>query len=313
MRATLAIRPYGSADLEAVLNLLKVSLGETELLRRSPEAFAWKHLKNPFGSSIMLLAEDEKGLVGFRAFMRWELTTADGETLRCVRAVDTATHPRAHRRGIFRRLTLEAVDVARLEGSDLIFNTPNPRSGAGYLTMGWSGVGTIGVLVRPRFRWLLGPHGSGLPSVTGANEWNDPAIADRAPRGLRTPRTAAYLRWRFALHPTAGYRVVEVPGGKAVVRPNLRRHRRELVVSDLFGHAAGRALRQAVRATDAAYLAAWFSRGSIERRRAYSAGMVPVPGVTSLTLVAQPLRKGLEWVVGDLDRWDLALSDLELL
>ncbi|MGH8927178.1 MAG: GNAT family N-acetyltransferase [Acidimicrobiia bacterium] len=312
MTATLAIRPYRPADLQTVLDLLKISLGETDLLRRTPEAFAWKHLENPFGSSIMLVAEDEEGIVGFRAFMRWELATPDGDLLHCVRAVDTATHPRAQRRGIFRRLTLEAVEAARLDDIDLIFNTPNPRSGAGYLTMGWSEVGAIGVLVRPRFMGLFGRHGD-LPSVVGLSEWDDRSIIDRIPRGLRTRRTSAYFRWRFALHPTAGYRVAEVPEGTAVVRPNLRRNRRELVVSDLFGNGAGQALRQAARATDAAYLAGWFSPGSPERRHALSAGMIPVPWVTSLTLVAQPLQKNLEWVVGDLSRWDLALSDLELL
>jgi hypothetical protein len=40
--------------------------------------------------------------------------------------------------------------------------------------------------------------------------------------------------------------------------------------------------------------------------------MVPVPGVTSLTLVARPLRD-LPVDVTSLEGWDLAMSDLELL
>lgn len=312
MTATLSVRPYRTADLPAVLDLLKVSLGETDLLRRSPDVFSWKHLENPFGSSIMLVAEDDEGVVGFRAFMRWELDTADGDRLRCVRAVDTATHPRALRRGIFRRLTLEAVEAARLDGTDLIFNTPNPQSGAGYLTMGWKEVGRIGVLVRPLLRGLVAPA-NGLPSVTGSMAWDDRPVADRAPRGLRTPRTPAYLHWRFAQHPTAQYRLAGGPGGTAVLRSNLRRNRGELVVSDLFGEGAAHALRSAARATDAAYLAGWFSPGSPERRHAISAGMIPIPRVTALTLVARPLRDNLAWSTRNLDRWDLATSDLELL
>ena len=104
-----------------------------------------------------------------------------------------------------------------------------------------------------------------------------------------------------------------MPEGLAVVRPNLRHNRRELIVSDLFGEKGGQALRQAARSTDAAYLAGWFSAGSDERRRSYAAGMISVPWVRSLTLVAHPLRKGLESVVGRPGCWDLALSDLELL
>jgi GNAT superfamily N-acetyltransferase len=296
-----------------VLELLAAALGESELLRRTPEMFAWKHVDNPFGSSIMLVAEDDEGIVGFRAFMRWELATAAGNRLRCVRPVDTATHPRAQRRGIFRRLTLEAVDAALHDGIDLIFNTPNPRSRAGYLTMGWSEVGGIGVLVRPLVRGLVG-RANGLPTVIGSRGWDDARpVADRPPRGLRTPRIPAYLNWRFARHPTAGYRVMEVGDGITVLRPNLRRSRRELALSDAFGEEAGRAIRLAARATDAAYLAGWFSPGSPERRHALSAGMIPLPLVRSLTLVARPLRADLAWIMEGLDRWDLASSDLELL
>ena len=170
MTSPVSIRPYEPTDLDEVLGLLRVSLGESEVNRRSPELFAWKHVNNPFGPSIMLVAEDATGIVGFRAFMRWELSTVDGQRIRCVRPVDTATHPRAQRQGIFRNLTLAAVEAARLDKVDLIFNTPNPRSKAGYLTMGWVEVGRIGVLLRPRLAALAGrrtgpPRCGGLDSL----------------------------------------------------------------------------------------------------------------------------------------------------
>ncbi len=47
--------------------------------RRTPELFAWKHIDNPFGRSIILVAEAEGTIAGLRAFMRWELTTPGGE------------------------------------------------------------------------------------------------------------------------------------------------------------------------------------------------------------------------------------------
>jgi hypothetical protein len=62
----------------------------------------------------------------------------------------------------------------------------------------------------------------------------------------------------------------------------------------------------------AAYLVAWFSQGSPERAQAIRAGMIPVPRVAALNLVARPLSPmGID--VFDLANWDLALSDLELL
>ena len=312
MISTISVRPFHPSDLGAVLELLRVSLGETEVNRRSPELFSWKHLDNPFGKSIMLVAEDRAGIVGFRAFMRWELATVEGERIRCVRPVDTATHPRAQRRGIFRKLTLEAVEAARDDGVDLIFNTPNPRSGAGYLTMGWKKVGRIGVLARPLLRGFV-RQSQGLPVVLGSGVWDDRPVNHRSPNGLRTPRTLPYLRWRFALHPMANYRVIHSSEGTAVLRPNLRHTRPELAVSDLFGDGAGHALRVSARATDALYLAGWFSPGSRERHQARSAGMLPVPGVTALTLMARPLSDGIALAIDGLHNWDLALSDLELL
>jgi hypothetical protein len=72
-------------------------------------------------------------------------------------------------------------------------------------------------------------------------------------------------------------------------------------------------LREAARHAEADYLVAWFGPGSPERRQAYAAGLIPVPGVTALNLIARPLRPGLAQSAGDIKNWDLALSDLELL
>ena len=303
-----------------MLELLRVSLGEPPLLRRTPEWFAWKHFQNPFGPSLILVAESDGEIVGLRAFMRWELLTPGGAPLRCVRAVDTATHPDHQRKGIFRRLTLAALDLAEEEGVELIFNTPNRHSGAGYLAMGWVQVGDIGVMVRPHpLRVLSRPSADHLPDPAGFVDARpfgpapEPEVEDRAPRGLRTPRSSDYVCWRFGAHPTARYLRVDLPGaGSAILRPNHRGRWRELVVSDLLGPRPGALARAAVRRSRAGYLVAWFSRGSPERRAALRAGLLPVPGVRALTLVARPLRP-LSVDTSELASWDLALSDLELL
>jgi len=307
------IRPYTDADLEPTLDTLRAALGETPLLHRTPELFAWKHLDNPFGRSIMLVADADGVIAGFRAFMRWDLTTPDGENLRCVRAVDTATHPLFLRQGIFRRLTLAALDAARDVGIQMVFNTPNPKSGAGYLSMGWREVGYVGAMVRPGARMFR--RGDAIPSL--GEVFDDPvpagdlAVDDRLPRGLRTPRTTDYLRWRFG-HPAARYARIDRDGSTAVVRPNLRNGRVELVVADVFGRRPAAAIRETARRARSGYLAGWFAGGSPERRAAIGAGMVPLPGVKTLRLVANPLGD-LPLDVTDLSVWDFATSDLELL
>ncbi len=317
MNETITIRPFRDDDLDAVLELLRSSLGETSLLQRTPELFAWKHLDNPFGRSIILVADAGGTIAGLRAFMRWELTTPEGETLRCVRAVDTATHRDFQRRGIFSRLTEAAVEAASEDGVDLIFNTPNEKSGAGYLKMGWQQVGPIGVMMRPGIGLLRKGTGDGIPQtgdlVPGSEPLVDfPPVTARLPRGLRTARTPDYLRWRFTAHPTARYAAVEAADGVAVVRPNLRRGRRELVLSELIGPGSAAAARETTRRSRADYMVGWFSKGSPERSAAVSAGLIPLPKVTALTLVARPLRD-LPVDVTSPASWDLAMGDLELL
>jgi GNAT superfamily N-acetyltransferase len=309
-------RRYTDDDLPGVLDLLKASLGETPILKRTPELFAWKHLNNPFGRSIMMVAESEGRIVGLRALMRWDLDHPSGP-LRCVRAVDTATHPDFQRRGIFRLLTTAAIDLARADGVDLIFNTPNPQSGAGYLSMGWKEVDHIGVLARPKSGMLRkGTPQIGLPDpaafVDDPSLQAVPPVECRTSVGLRTPRSESYLTWRFTGHPTARY----VGGGDQsntiIARPNVRNGRKELVISDLFGPAPGRSLSRWILHSRADYAAGWFSAGSPERTAARRAGMFRVPRVSSLRLIARPLRT-LPVDVFDITNWDLAMSDLELL
>ncbi len=312
----LSVRLFEDRDLPHVLDLLRASLGESASLRRSPELFAWKHVDNPFGRSIMLVAEDAGTIAGFRAFMRWELDSLDGPRLRCVRAVDTATHPDYRRRGIFRRLTLAAIEVATDDGVDMVFNTPNARSGAGYVTMGWTEVGAIHPLASPA-RGLLrsAPDVTGLPDpadfVASVIEVGDRVGADRAPIGLRTPRSADYHTWRFKQHPTARYVQIDGRRGAAVARLAYRGKRRELLISEVYGETMQQTIRRCRRESKTSYVGAFFSKRSPERAAAYRAGLVPVPGA-KLTLMARPLRPlGLD--VSDLGEWDLSLSDLELL
>jgi len=99
--------------------------------------------------------------------------------------------------------------------------------------------------------------------------------------------------------------------GAAVLRPNLRNGRRELVLAELLGSPSAGA-RAAVRGSSGCYLATWFSAGSPERRALLRRGFLPVPGVTALTLVMRPLRD-LPARYWDMRSWDVAVSDFELL
>lgn len=303
-------------DIEPVLDLLRASLGEPPLLGRTRELFEWKHRLNPFGQSLAIVAETDNRIVGLRAFMRWDLATPEGETVKCVRAVDTATHPAYQRLGIFKRLTEEAVEEARAQDIDLIFNTPNNKSGPGYLQMGWLEVGKIEVLIRPKRRFLTKTRPTRSEGTTGlipnCVTPTPDGIQDRAAVGVRTVRTGEYIRWRFASHPTARYCQIRKGNSSAIVRPNVRSGRSEVLIADLFGPNPRGAILESIREAQSGYVAASFTRGAPERAACVRAGMVVVPFRNPLTLMARPL-KDLTFDVSSLRAWDLSLGDLELL
>lgn len=315
MLETITIRPYRRDDLQDVLELLRLTLGETRVLQRTPSLFAWKHLDNPFGRSIMIVAEDRGRIIGFRAFMRWVLEVPTGERVKCARPVDTATHPDYRRMGVFRRLTIEAVETAIADGVALLFNTPNPRSGAGYLSMGWDQVGGLPLLIRPSLRVLWrgsAPHSHELRGDPPQAELPLLQAWARSPLGLRTPRDAEYLEWRFLRHPTASYVVADDDGGRAVLRLNLRRGLRETVLSNVFGRFPRQAVNRLCKQAGSDYIVASFPANTPERSAIIRAGFIPVPRVNALTLYTRPLVD-LPIDVTSAGSWDLALGDVELL
>ena len=139
------VRPATPADHDAIIGLAGLALGwrpgepHTELFR-------WKHLDNVFGPSAMWVAEHDGELVAFRAMMRWRFRRG-GTSISAVRAVDTATHPAHQGRGLFRRLTMHAVEALTSDEVAFVFNTPNESSRPGYLKMDWQVVGRVPVAV----------------------------------------------------------------------------------------------------------------------------------------------------------------------
>jgi GNAT superfamily N-acetyltransferase len=124
-----------------IVELLKITLGES-LTKKTVEFWDWKHNENPFGKSKMILAFDGEMLVGVRAFMCWQFSNVS-ETLKCVRAVDTAVHPSYQGKGIFSKLTMAALDDCKNDNIKLVFNTPNKISKIGYLKLGWIEIGKL--------------------------------------------------------------------------------------------------------------------------------------------------------------------------
>jgi len=316
-------------DEPAVLALLADSLGWD----RDPtfaEFFDWKHRQNPFGPSPAWIAVAGDDIVGFRTFLRWQFEHPDGRIRHAVRAVDTATAPAYQGRGIFRRLTMTAVESLTADGVDFVFNTPNANSRPGYLRMGWSTVGRMPLVVRVAgVSSALRMRASRVPAerrpvettagIDARGLLDDARLVDllatiAAPRGLRTVKTAAVLRWRYGLA-SLGYRAIAIDDdpsrGLAVFRLRRRGRAVEVGVSDiLVPSGAAAAERQLLRAVAHDTGADYAIRIDGTARLVPHAGYLPFPGQGPV-LTWRPLADASP--APSLRELDLALGDVELL
>jgi GNAT superfamily N-acetyltransferase len=321
--AALDVRRATAADRPAVLALLGAALGWGDD-ERFAAFFAWKHQDNPSGASPGWVALAGERVVGFRTFLCWELEGPEGP-VRAVRAVDTATHPDHQRRGIFSRLTATAAEELAAEGVDLVFNTPNDRSGPGYTKLGWHRVGPLPVSWRPTSamsilrmagarcpaeRWSL-PVEAGQPA---GEVLADPFVAELVasqppPTGLRTRRSPAFLAWRYG-HAPLRYRAVPVGSdladGFALFRARRRGRAVEGTLCDILVPGADPRLAHRARARVAAVTGLDYvlDRSPTSLR----SGFLPLPGQAP-TLYARGLASPrLPAPAG----WDLSLGDVEL-
>jgi len=342
----LRVRAATPADTDRILELVRVSLGEG-VIPRDAGYWSWKHHRNPFGESAMLLAESGDRLLGLRAFMRWTWETASGR-YSAVQAVDTATHPDARGQGIFSRLTLELVERMRSEGVRFVFNTPNGKSRPGYLKMGWKSVGRTDLWIRPLrplrvLRSLAARGGVGVPVIAADADLPgdadppgrllaEPAFAAFLERvragsrgvGLSTPYDPAYLGWRYLEVPGIRYGAVyDLDGagdGAAIlfrVRP--QGGLRELRICDLLttGSARSRAagaglLAHLSRRADADYVAVMKPRWLATRLLLLRSGFLPAPRIGPILTVRALNVEGMERSPVHRSAWAASIGDLEL-
>jgi GNAT superfamily N-acetyltransferase len=336
-RTTYRIRELRDNDIPELISLLRLGLGEGSI-PRTREFWDWKHEANPFGRSAGLVAESEGEVVGLRTFLRWRFRCA-GEAIAAVRPVDTVTHPRMKRSGVFRGLTEEIVRRVAAEGTTLIFNTPNRLSRHGYLKMGWKDVCTVPLRAKPLrpmriLRALVRPstspqrrppvvHG-GVPFAEAIEDVNIDAMVTRTENGrLRTDRSHAFLSWRYGTVPQTPYLVVFDSNRDAlallILRARVRKGLGELAIEDVIAtenergmQTAAALIRDTIRRTDADYVVACCATRTPEHSALSSAGLLPLPlfGPYFVTRILDDRIVGinpLSW-----RNWRLSLGDLEI-
>lgn len=324
-RDDVVIRSATAADHAAI-----VELAGTALVWRpdepNAELFHWKHVENPFGASPMWIVEEDGRPVAFRTFLRWQFDDPRHGPQLAVRAVDTATHPDAQGRGLFRALTLHALDELRGTGVHFVFNTPNDQSRPGYLKMGWQDMGRVPVAVSisspaslvhmmrarvPASKWSLDAE-AGEPAATVLAD--EPALrtllaSQPPPSGLRTRRDAAFLRWRYTAGPLqyrALLRTSRLEDGVALFRLRSRGAAVEATLCDVIvPDDDARLVRALIRSVRRTAHPDYVIR---VQRPVVSGTVVRVPG-QGPRLTWRAVDRSSAPGPGD---WDLRLGDIEL-
>jgi GNAT superfamily N-acetyltransferase len=317
----LVVRPATAGDRPDILALLERALGWDDDSRHEA-LFAWKHEHNVFGPSPSWVARDGDRLAGFRTFLRWDFER-DGAVIHSVRAVDTATDPDYRRHGVFRRLTLHALDELR-SSTAFVFNTPNDQSRAGYVKMGWQVLGRVPLAARPVSRGgiirMVGARVSAdLWSAENAGgERAAPVLADGGPisellrsqpasSAMVTRRSVEYLQWRYGFAPL-DYRAVvmqsSAASGLALFRVRRRGKAREAALCEVLAPEADPANeRQLVREVARTCRADYVLRVADHRDACVR---LPRQGPV---LTWRPLRDSPR---PDRREWSVSLGDVEL-
>jgi GNAT superfamily N-acetyltransferase len=333
----IALRAFQEEDEPRVLDLLQDAFGNWPrgIDNQDPSGmFRWKHLANPFGRSVMVVAEDGDALIGFSALMRWRLL-ADRRVFEVLRGVDMAVDPAYRRRGVYSHLLREAAGRYPADTA-LTLNSPNALSRGGSLRVGGRELGRLPWLARVRAPLRGTPRflGGTLARAESPPVSSEPAadalldgegiskLLSEIPRPVSrftTLRGVDYLRWRYGT--IGGYRAVrEHHADRLAGLAIFRVHRRgrawfstvcEMLVAGDDRTVARRLLRQVVRAAATDYLVGCFATGSSARHAAFRSGFVPVtrgPGPT-----VRPLHAEITPDPTDHRSWDLCCGDLDLL
>lgn len=309
------IRYTRPEDLEEIIAVLKASLGEVSSKKNS-EIWNFKHEKNPFGKSLVLVAIEKEKIVGVRAFMRWEWQLGN-QKFRSFRAVDTATHPDHRGKGIFKKLTLEAVSQGAKNEDHFIFNTPNSQSRPGYLKMGWEEVDKIKVELL-----VANPYQKSEKLSLKINEFrsldtvvdllNSFHMEKIAGKKFFTPKTIEYLNWRYINNPLQQYMISFDEDYFCAAYIKKHKYFKELRVSEaIFVSQEGQQkVKGFLRKAAAAYGALIISKAADENKMSlfsYKGKLGPILTIRQL----KSSKESLDFL-RQLDNWRYSLGDLEL-
>ncbi len=309
------IREATELDTPEILEVLKASLGETSS-KKTEAVWRYKHVDNPFGKSLVLVAVEDGNIIGVRALMRWKWELGK-QMFSTFRAVDTATHPNHQGKGIFKKLTLKAIERAKEHGDDFIFNTPNTQSLPGYLKMGWGEVDKLKIRINPAnpVNWInvkqtgnyiINNNCSGDQLAKLISKYNNLKAEKNKLFTLKSPE---YLSWRYENNPLQKYEVKAYQDFYLAGYIKEHKYFKELRITEhIYSNDSGRQkINKAVKEFSKKFGAHIITSAGLNSGLGFSGKYGPV-----LTLRDVNLDSNLKQELLQLNNWSYTLGDLEL-
>ena len=309
------IREAIEGDIPKILEVLKASLGETSS-KKTAAVWRYKHVDNPFGKSLVLIAVENERIIGVRALMRWKWQMGE-QVFSSFRAVDTATHPEHQGKGVFKRLTLKAIDIAKQQNDDFIFNTPNNQSLPGYLKMDWGKVDKIKLRVKLTnpINWIgkYSDHSyhikKNYQKEQLAELTSDYNEIKSSVNKLFTKKSYEYLFWRYENNPLQDY---EVMGDQDFyLAAYIKNHKcfKELRITEhlYFSDVGKKKIKRAMDEISRKFGAHIITSSNLNFGLGFSGNYGPILALRNLNL---DTRANQELQL--LDNWSYTLGDLEL-
>lgn len=202
MEKSWVCRDYRAGDENQILALNN----EFNKTKMSLDHWKWKFASSPFGKAIIKLLFDGEKLIGHRGSMPM-VVSIQGRDLPTVQTVNNLVHPDYRRRGISTYLAGAVCEEAKERGIKFMYNFINPDS---YLVH--SQLPTWEILDQRSVWWrkLSAQSPVSLNDAikeTEAFDYRVDRLWGRVKKDyiVVAPRTAKFLNWRFAQHPTSVY------------------------------------------------------------------------------------------------------------
>ncbi|WP_081210051.1 GNAT family N-acetyltransferase [Salegentibacter sediminis] len=176
-------------DIDEIVLLIRKNLQPNY----TKEFLIWKHLNNPFGSSISMVATNQGVIVGVVFYMRYNFFNRKGERIKCIRPFDACTSPDMRGKGIFKKLMTKGLERYKNDYQILLAN-PNSNSHPEFLKLGWKEpkhnyIYKFGLIVPKKLKM-----GESLMDITKSENSSDILSSSNL---FQVGNSLKFIQWRY--------------------------------------------------------------------------------------------------------------------